>query len=81
MGYHFDEGERLKHDAPYLLTTASDYHKYTIGSRFFITSNELHELDGKHVVFGRVVRKLNRFQFAFRRKTFEKKKVKRTQSC
>uniref|UniRef100_A0A6N2N8P4 PPIase cyclophilin-type domain-containing protein n=1 Tax=Salix viminalis TaxID=40686 RepID=A0A6N2N8P4_SALVM len=57
-----DEGERLKHDAPYLLTTASDYHKYTIGSRFFITSNELHELDGKHVVFGRVVRKLNRYK-------------------
>ncbi|KAG6757414.1 hypothetical protein POTOM_037724 [Populus tomentosa] len=52
----FDEGERLKHDAPYLLTTASDYHKYTIGSCFFITFNELHELDGKHVVFGRVVR-------------------------
>ncbi|KAI5573290.1 hypothetical protein BDE02_10G070600 [Populus trichocarpa] len=52
----FDEGERLKHDAPYLLTTASDYHKYRIGSCFFITFNELHELDGKHVVFGRVVR-------------------------
>ncbi|XP_011030610.1 PREDICTED: peptidyl-prolyl cis-trans isomerase cyp11-like isoform X2 [Populus euphratica] len=52
----FDEGGRLKHDAPYLLTTASDYHKYTIGSCFFITFNELNELDGKHVVFGRVVR-------------------------
>jgi hypothetical protein len=45
-----DEGERIKHDAPYLLTTASDYHKYTIGSCFFITFNELHELDGYGVI-------------------------------
>ncbi|XP_034931009.1 uncharacterized protein [Populus alba] len=53
-----DEGERLKHDAPCLLTTASDYHKYTIDPVSLSPSMSYMNSMGmvKHVVFGRVVR-------------------------
>ncbi|XP_004305979.1 PREDICTED: peptidyl-prolyl cis-trans isomerase D-like [Fragaria vesca subsp. vesca] len=44
-----------KHDEPYLLSMANHEGILTIGSQFFITFSCLPQLDGKHVVFGKVV--------------------------
>jgi len=53
-GSFADENLDSAHDEPYLLSMANRGPN-TNKSQFFITTNEAPHLDGKHVVFGRVV--------------------------
>lgn len=62
-----DENFHFKHDKPFILSMANSSAN-TNGSQFFITTKPARHLDGKHVVFGKVidgfsvVRKIERCQ-------------------
>ena len=56
-GAEFEDeiSDKLKHKDPFVLAMAN-CGKNTNGSQFYITTVPCHWLDGKHTVFGRVIR-------------------------
>lgn len=50
---------KLRHDQPGIFSMANQGQPHTQGCQFFITENACPHLDGKHGVFGRVVRGLD----------------------
>jgi len=56
--YFADENFELKHDQPGLISMANSGVN-TNNSQFFFTLNHTPELDGKHVVFGKIIKGYN----------------------
>lgn len=56
--YFDDENFQLKHDQPGLISMANSGPN-TNNSQFFFTLNQTPELDGKHVVFGKIIKGFN----------------------
>jgi cyclophilin family peptidyl-prolyl cis-trans isomerase len=56
-GRYFDDETFLhKHDKPYVVGMANLGEKDTNSSQFYITTKPTPQLDGHHVVFGKVVK-------------------------
>jgi len=73
-GQKFDDENFIhKHTGPFLLSMANSGAN-TNGSQFFITTKETPHLDGKHVVFGRVLKGQNVVQKIENTKTGENDK-------
>lgn len=65
-----DENFKLKHERKGMLSMANSGPN-TNGSQFFITASQTHVLDGKNVVFGRVIRGLGMIRVIEHIKTSE----------